>query len=89
VIASGHVVESTNTTRVTIGMMVSVRDLEEEEELSYLLVGPGQIDSRQGKISIQSPVGRALDNRGVGDIVEVSVPAGVVRYRIERIERGS
>jgi transcription elongation factor GreA len=88
VIAAGHVVEATNTARVAIGMQVTVRDLEEEDEITYTLVGPGEIDARAGKISIQSPVGRALDNRGIGDIVEVSVPAGVVRYRIERIERG-
>ena len=62
-------------------------DLEEDEEITYTLVGPGEIDARSGKISIQSPVGRALDLRGVGDTVEVSVPAGMVRYRIVRIER--
>ncbi|MFN0074698.1 MAG: GreA/GreB family elongation factor [Chloroflexota bacterium] len=88
-IAAGRVVEVTNTARVRIGMTVVVADLEEDEEISYTLVGPGEIDARQGKISIQSPVGQALDLRGVGDTVEVSVPAGVVRYRIVRIERGS
>lgn len=88
VLATGEVVDSTDTERTGIGTTVIVRDLGEDEELSYTLVGPGEIDSRQGKISIQSPVGRALADRGLGDIVEVSVPAGVVRYRIERIERG-
>lgn len=88
ILAAGEVVDSTDTQRTGIGTTVTVRDLGEDEELSYTLVGPGEIDSRQGKISIQSPVGRALADRGMGDIVEVSVPAGVVRYRIERIERG-
>jgi|SRR5215204_5217680 transcription elongation factor GreA len=85
-IATGQVVEVTNSTRVSIGSTVVVADLEEDEEITYTLVGPGEIDARKGKISIQSPVGRALDRRGVGDTVEVEVPAGVVRYRIERIE---
>jgi len=88
-IAAGHVVETTNATRVGIGSTVVVADLEEDEEITYTLVGPGEIDARKGKISIQSPVGRALDLRGVGDTVEVDVPAGVVRYRIVRIELGS
>jgi transcription elongation factor GreA len=89
-IAAGQVVETTNSTRVGIGSTVVVADLEEEdEEITYTLVGPGEIDARKGKISIQSPVGRALDLRAVGDIVEVDVPAGVVRYKILRIELGS
>jgi transcription elongation factor GreA len=88
-IAQGQVVETTNATRVGIGSTVVVADLEEDEEITYTLVGPGEIDARKGKISIQSPVGRALDLRGVGDIVEVDVPAGMVRYKILRIELGS
>jgi transcription elongation factor GreA len=88
-IAAGQVVETTNATRVGIGSTVVVADLEEDEEITYTLVGPGEIDARKGKISIQSPVGRALDLHGVGDTVEVEVPAGVVRYRIVRIELGS
>jgi transcription elongation factor GreA len=88
VIATGQVVELTNTEQVGIGSTVVVRDLEEDEELRYTLVGPGEIETRSGKISVQSPVGRALDSRRVGDTVEVMVPAGVVRYRIDRIERG-
>lgn len=87
VIATGQIVEGTNTTRVGIGVTVRVHDLEEDEELVYRLVGPGEIDARAGKISIQSPVGQALDMRGVGDTVEVAVPAGLVRYRIVGIER--
>jgi transcription elongation factor GreA len=88
-IAAGQVVETTSSTRVGIGSTVVVADLEEDEEITYTLVGPGEIDARKGKISIQSPVGRALDLRGVGDTVEVDVPAGVVRYKILRIELGS
>jgi transcription elongation factor GreA len=88
-IAQGQVVETTSATRVGIGSTVVVADLEEDEEITYTLVGPGEIDARKGKISIQSPVGRALDLHGIGDVVEVDVPAGVVRYKILRIELGS
>jgi transcription elongation factor GreA len=89
-IAAGQVVETTNAMRVGIGATVVVADLEEDdEEITYTLVGPGEIDARQGKISIQSPVGRALDLRVIGETVEVDVPAGMVRYKILRIELGS
>jgi transcription elongation factor GreA len=88
-IAQGQVVETRTVTRVGIGSTVIVADLEEDEEITYNLVGPGEIDARKGKISIQSPVGQALDRRSIGDVVEVEVPAGVVRYKILRIELGS
>lgn len=67
-------------------VVVCVLD-EDEEELTYVLVGPGEIDPRNGKISVQSPVGRALIDRRAGDTVEVETPAGTARYRIERIEQ--
>jgi transcription elongation factor GreA len=73
------------TDRVTQGSTVTVRDLQEDEELTYTLVGPGELDSRKGRISISSPVGRALQDREPGDTVEVQTPAGVLRLRIENI----
>ncbi len=74
--------------RARMGSRVRLRRLDNNQEVEYTLVGPGEVDRRGGKISIQSPVGRAFVDRVVGDIVEVSVPAGVHRYRIERIEEG-
>ncbi len=85
-IAAAAIVEGGNTERAGLGTRVIVRDLEEDEELSYTLVGPGEIDARRGRISIQSPVGRALSDHVVGDTVQVHTPAGTVHYRIERIE---
>ena len=80
------VTEQKSSDRASLGTTVVVRDLEEEdEELAYTLVGPGEIDPRKGKISVQSPVGRALIDRTVGETVEVDTPAGPARYRIERI----
>jgi len=71
---------------VGLGTRVVLRDLDADEEVTYTLVGPGEINARQGRISIQSPVGRALVDHAAGDIVEVDTPAGIIRYRIERIE---
>ncbi len=85
-IGAAAIVEGGNTERAGLGTRVIVRDLEEDEELSYTLVGPGEIDARHGRISIQSPVGRALSDHIVGDTVQVQTPAGTMHYRIERIE---
>jgi transcription elongation factor GreA len=76
------------TDRAGLGATVVVHALDEDdEELTYTLVGPGEIDARRGKISVQSPVGRALVDRRVGDIVEVETPVGTSRYRVEKIDR--
>jgi transcription elongation factor GreA len=77
--------ESSNE-RVGLGSKVVLRDLQFDEELDYVLVGPGEVDTRNQRISIQSPVGSALKDRAVGAIVEVDIPSGKARYRIEKIE---
>ena len=87
-LSAATVVGAASGERAALGTTVVVRDLGDDEELAYTLVGPAEADRRAGKISIQSPVGRALVDRVVGDTVEVHVPAGVHRYRIERIEGG-
>jgi len=79
------VVDAGADDRVGVGTRVFVRDLDEDEEFAYTLVGPGERGI--GKISTQSPVGRALLDHTVGDVVQVAVPAGVQKYRIEKIER--
>jgi len=85
-ISAAAIVERSTSDRAGLGTCVVVRDLVEDEEFSYTLVGPGEIDARRGKISIQSPVAQALVDHMPGDVVEVDTPAGTVHYRIERIE---
>ena len=82
------VAEREATDRVGLGSRVVVRAIDEDDdELTYTLVGPGEVDPRNGKISAQSPVGRALMDREAGETIEVETPVGVTRYRVERIER--
>lgn len=64
------------------GSRVTVEDLEEGEEIIYNLVFPEEAEVAQGKISLGSPLGRALLNRTVGDEVEVQTPKGKRRYQI-------
>jgi transcription elongation factor GreA len=87
-IKAARVVErETSNERAGLGSKVVLRDLQFDEELDYVLVGPGEVDTRNRRISIQSPVGSALKDRGVGDTVEVDIPSGKAHYRIERIEQ--
>lgn len=71
--------------RASIGNSVSVKDLSNGEDLVYMLVAPTEARLADGKLSIESPVGKALLGRGAGEEVEVQVPAGTFRYRIEGI----
>jgi transcription elongation factor GreA len=87
-IKAARIVErNTSNERAGLGSKVVLRDLQYDEELDYTLVGPGEVDTRNRRISIQSPVGSALKDRAVGEIVEVEIPSGKATYRIERIEQ--
>ncbi len=89
ILETGEVVdvrERPRASAIDLGSTVRLRDLEEDEEIVYTLVGPGEIDPRRNKISIQSPVGKALSGKSVGDEVEVEVPAGKLRLRIVKVE---
>ena len=70
-----------------LGSRVVVHDMEVGEELTYTLVDPSEVDLVKGKISVDSPVGKAFLNRSPGEMVEVNAPGGAVQYRIESIDR--
>ena len=72
--------------RVSIGSTVVVRDLDYEDEMRYTLVSPSEANPREGKLSVASPVGRALLDNVAGAEIEAEAPAGKVRYRIEKVE---
>lgn len=72
-------------TKAHLGSTLLVRDLASGASVRYTLVSPSEVSPAQGKISVASPVGGALIERVVGDEVEVLVPAGILRFRIEEI----
>ncbi|MEC4673794.1 MAG: transcription elongation factor GreA [Nitrospirota bacterium] len=67
---------------VVFGATVRMTDVESEEEKTYTLVGLEEADIKNGSISVQSPIGRALIGHKVGDVVQVTRPAGKVEYEI-------
>lgn len=73
--------------RVRVGTAVTVRNLADDAVKRFLIVGPTEANAADGKISSVSPVGKALLDRGIGDEVEVSAPRGVMRFRVEEIEK--
>ncbi|MDD3840483.1 MAG: transcription elongation factor GreA [Clostridia bacterium] len=72
---------------VSIGSTVKVLDMEFDEEIKYTIVGSAEADPINDKISDESPVGKALIGKKVGDIVEVSVPDGIMKYEILEISK--
>jgi transcription elongation factor GreA len=74
------------TDRVTLGHRVRLLDLDTGERLEVTLVGPGEADARAGRVSIQSPLGRALQDARVNQEIVVESPAGLIRYWVEAIE---
>jgi transcription elongation factor GreA len=72
---------------VLIGAKVTLRDLDSQEVLEYMLVSETEADYAESKISITSPVGAALLNHREKEIVEIKVPAGILKYEILKISR--
>lgn len=73
--------------QVLIGARVTLKDLDSEEVVEYILVSEAEADYTEGKISISSPVGSSLLKHREKDIVEIKVPAGNLRYEILKITR--
>lgn len=71
--------------KIAFGATVKVIDLATNEEKTFMLVGPEEADVKNGKISISSPVGKALLNKEVGDYVTIKVPAKTLEYEIVEI----
>jgi transcription elongation factor GreA len=69
---------------VRLGSDVTVVDGDGETD-RYTIVGSAEVDPRQGKISNESPVGRALLGRHIGDVIEIKIPAGTLRLQISAI----
>ncbi len=75
--------------KINIGCLVKIFDMEFEEELEYKIVGSTEANSLKGKISNESPVGKALIGSKVGDVVTVETQVGEVKYRVLGIQRSS
>ncbi len=73
--------------KINVGCTVSVLDVEYDEEIEFRIVGSSEANSLKGKISNESPVGKALMGKGVGAVVNVETQAGEFQYKILNIQR--
>ena len=74
------------TIKVSIGDSIILHDMASGEELRYTLVSPQEVDPTRGKVSSVSPIGKAIIGHSQGEIVEITAPAGKLRYQIKQIE---
>lgn len=81
--------EEADLDKVSIGCSVKILDCEFDEELEYKIVGSTEANILKGKISNESPVGKALLGKQVGDTVTVETPAGEFSYKVLSIHRAN
>ena len=75
------------SSKVYVGATVSLKDEDTQEEFDYVMVSPPEADYAQNKISIESPIGKALMGQAEGAVVKINVPAGELTYKILKITR--
>lgn len=73
--------------KISVGCKVQVLDMEYDEEMEFQLVGSTEANSLQGKISNESPVGKALIGAKQGDVVDVEMGDSVMQYKVLKIEK--
>ena len=74
---------------INIGCKVKILDMEFEDKLEYKIVGSTEANSLKGKISNESPVGRALIGAKLGDIINVETQSGTIQYKVLEIQKMS
>lgn len=87
--AEVYLEEDVDLGKVSIGCIVKILDMEFDEEIEYKVVGATEANSLKGRISNESPVGKALMGSGVGDVIEVETQAGVLQYKVLDIRAAS
>jgi transcription elongation factor GreA len=85
VLRTAVVVQKTHSDVVTVGSHVTVQEENFDPEV-YDLVGAKEADPRNGKISNESPIGKALMDHRVGDVIEAETPGGKIKFKILKIE---
>jgi len=79
--------ENIPSDKIFIGATATLKDQDTAEEVKYMLVSPEEANYEEGKISIQSPIGKALMGHAKGEEIAINVPAGTLKYKILKIER--
>ncbi len=75
-----------NTGKVIFGVTVYLLNIDTEEQVSYQICGEDEADIKAGRISVSSPIARALIGKSTGDVVAIRVPSGTVEYEVEEVQ---
>ena len=79
--------DEVTTDKVSVGSKIRLKDIEFDEEVEYSIVGSTEANPDEGKISDESPIGKGLMGRSVGDVVEIEVPSGMIEFEILEISK--
>jgi len=74
-----------NNGKVIFGSTINLINAETDEEVTYKIVGDDEADIKQGKISVSSPIARALIGKEEGEVVAIRIPSGVVEYEVSEV----
>ncbi len=87
VIATARILDESaiDTSKVSILTKVTVTNINTKKKMTYQIVSEKEADLKLGKISVTSPIGKGLLGKVVGDVAEVSVPAGMLKFKVEEI----
>jgi transcription elongation factor GreA len=87
VIATARILDETNidTSKVSILTKVTVTNMGTKKQVTYQIVSEKEADLKQGKISVTSPIGKGLLGKAIGEIAEVTVPAGQLKFKVLNI----
>jgi transcription elongation factor GreA len=88
IIANARILDesSIDTSKVSILTKVTLTNLGTKKQVTYKIVSENEADLKLGKISVTSPIGKSLLGKVIGDVVDVIVPAGVLKFKVENIE---
>lgn len=84
---NARIIEGVDTDKVSLGSTVIIKDLEFGDVFEYAIVGSTEADPSANKISNESPVGEALMGKTVGSVIEVNVPAGIIKYELMGLKK--
>ena len=86
-VATARILDETtiDTSKVSILTKVRVVNLNTKKEVTYQIVSEKEADLKAGKISVTSPIGKGLLGKQIGDVAEVTAPAGVIKFKVEEI----
>ena len=76
-----------DTSKVLVLSKVKIKNMSNNMEIDYMIVADGEADLSSGKISVNSPIGKGLLGKSVGDIAEIDVPSGALKFKILKISR--